>query len=632
MRLLSNRSSAEARRPLVSAGVRQLLRFAKLRTTSGKVTREACATFAEGGNVAAGYNPTQHELHRLIDAFREAKAEHDQVLAEPSTNAFVHTRAYRDSLDGARSLLIGRKGSGKTALLLGYKTEQETRYFAQGAIDIRADDFPLEALFSFFYTDSVRATKQLAALPHVSDLPSFVDPVKLSAYAWGQSLRCAAVYVVTERLLQDNSVKPDVRKRLLQARRSLNRYIGPKVDTRGASGSDVVFALLVYFFQNTQALIDNTLGIHTQEISVLLAAITRRLTTVFSGRLDKKIEEAARAIAIYMEGHDRRCLLTLDKFDDYYDEFYRQGQKRDSVLQRRDFLSSLLHGLVLAARDLRHDIRFRWVDALFAIPMDKFLELHIRERAELEQGHVLRLEWSPNELYEYVNRRIAYALNQQADEKLRPWERLFPFEVTNGSVKDVKENSFLYIVRHTLWRPREVQMYLRAIFQRMEEQRCAADEEMFRRLVKSEAEQIVRREFVEEFMSEYPGLPGLMKKLEELSLKSVMPYTEVCDRVAGVRLFDESMTAADVMLRLYHMGIVGVRQVLTRERRTGLDPSITQNREEVAYRFSYNSLINDPFSTAGTVVFHPMFFHYLDIRHDERYVVNQLTWQMFEES
>jgi hypothetical protein len=152
---------------------------------------------------------------------------------------------------------------------------------------------------------------------------------------------------------------------------------------------------------------------------------------------------------------------------------------------------------------------------------------------------------------------------------------------------------------------------------------------MFRRVVRTESEQIIRREFLEEFMSEYPGLSGLMKKLETLQLKSVMPYAEVCDRVAGVKLFDESMTAADVMLRLFHMGILGVRQVFARERRDALDPTVTQNREEISYRFCYNCMVNDPLSATGDVAFHPMFFHYLDIRHEQKYVVNQLTWQMF---
>jgi hypothetical protein len=321
-----------------------------------------------------GHNPSNAEFVRLKQAFSRAKAEHDELLTEPDTHAFVHTHVYREAVMGHRSLVIGRKGSGKTALLLGYKHEQGQRYFAQGTIDIRADDFPLEPLFSFFYTNSVTTAERISrSLPKVSDLPAFVDPVRLSAYAWGHSLRCAAVYVASERLLlRGAQLDKSFRTTLTKARKALNKFMGAPKRLHAESGSEVVFALLVYFFQSAQAVIDNTLGIRTEEISVLLAAITRNITLKLAGRLDEKVDAAARAIALYLEAEGAKCLLTLDKFDDYYDEFYRRSQKHEIVRERRAFLEALLHGLVLATRDLKLDLRFKWVDTLFAVPMDKF--------------------------------------------------------------------------------------------------------------------------------------------------------------------------------------------------------------------------------------------------------------------
>jgi hypothetical protein len=578
-----------------------------------------------------GRNPTSDEFARLKHAFDHAKAENDDLLTERDTHAFVHTRVYREAVNGHRSLLVGRKGSGKTALLLGYKHEQSQRYFAQGAIDIRADDFPLESLFSFFYAHSVSSAERITrSLPQISDLPAFIDPVKLSAYAWGHSLRCAAVYVAADRLLlRGNSVDKELRAILIKARKALNKYMGARRQPRGDSGSEVVFSLLVYFFQSVQGVVDNALGIHTQEISVLLAAITRNITLKLASRLDERVEAAARAISSFLEAEGAKCLLTLDKFDDYYDEFYRRSKKQESVQERRQFLEALLHGLVLATRDLKHDTRFKWLDTLFAVPADKFLELHIRERAELEQAHVLKLQWTPVELYEYVNKRIAYALELPPDSVERAWDVIFPFEVANAKVKDVKEPSFLYVVRHSLWRPREIQMYLRAILAQMEAARGPATEEMFRTAVRNESQQIVRSEFLEEFLSENPGIIALMEKLEGLALKSVMSYADLRRRIAGIKLFETELAPADVMLRLFHMGIIGVRHVFARERRASLDRTITQHRQEVAYRFAYNCTLSDPFTSTSEVVFHPMFFHYLDIKHEKKYVINQMAWDMF---
>jgi hypothetical protein len=238
----------------------------------------------------AGYIPTKDELVRLQEAFREAKAENDPLLLED--HAFVQTKTYKRALDGYRSLVVGRKGAGKSALLLGFRREREEYYFAHGAIAIRADDFPLEALFSFFYSDSRRAMqKVLKQLSAISDLDGFLQPVRISAYAWSQTLRCAAVYIASRRLLLRGTLAPAQTKKLERARKAIAYYIGQPASHKD-SGPEVVFALLVYFFQTVQQVIDNTLGVHTHEISVALAAITHAIALKLSGGLDRRIEDA----------------------------------------------------------------------------------------------------------------------------------------------------------------------------------------------------------------------------------------------------------------------------------------------------------------------------------------------------
>jgi hypothetical protein len=300
---------------------------------------------------------------------------------------------------------------------------------------------------------------------------------------------------------------------------------------------------------------------------------------------------------------------------------------------RKDFLSSLLHGLVLSARDLQRDAQFKWVHMLLAVPQDKFLELHLRERADLEHTTVLRLTWTPRELYRYVNKRIAYALGLPLDGPVTPWDQLFPFSVTNCSVREVKEHSFLYIVRHSLWRPRQIQMYLNAIFDLMESERCAGSEELFQKAVKIGAREIINNEFVEEFQTEYPNIKSVLRRFEGLSLKTVDKYSSLCDRIGKTALFEDVSTPDEVILRLYHMGVLGTRTVLQTKHSESTDATITQNHQEVSYRFCYNSPVNNPFSSLSSnveIVFHPMFFEYLNVKHDARYVVNQLMWDMYE--
>ena len=579
--------------------------------------------------------PTAHQLQRLQQAFAELKAENDSLLRTATERAFVHTRVFRAAQDHFRCLLIGRKGSGKTALLLGHESENASRYLTSASVAIRADDFPLEPLFHFFYADFTRAAKAAHEVTHrVTDLGVFSDPVRISAHAWANCLRCSAVFVGANSLLGlGRSLSAEETAILKKGRNAIASHMGLRVRQRTAeaSATEVVFSLLVYFFQAAQAVIDKALGAHTAELAVVLAAATRRLTSYLSKKLDSRITAAARVLHRVLGQDQRQILLTLDKFDDFYDEFYRRTTSAPDREARRHFLADLMHGLVLASRDLVRDPTYSWVDVLFTIPMDKFLELHLREREDLEQAHVLRLEWTPRELLEYANRRIAYALDLPDEQRHQAWKQLFDFDVTNGTVKEVKEDSFLYVVRHSLWKPREIQMYISAVLREMAETRLPADEAMFRRVVKRESEKIIRREFLEEFQSEYPGLLELIKRLEDLQLKTVMTYSDLCDKLGTVRLFREPVSTSEVALRLFYMGVLGVRQVYQAERRQATPKTVTQQREEVAYVYCFNSDSRDPFDEARRVVFHPMFFEFLNVKHSEEYVVNELRWDMFPE-
>ena len=144
-----------------------------------------------------GLNPSPEQLQRLQKAFRELKAEQDQVLRQAERRTFVHTRVYRQVRDEGRCLLIGRKGAGKTAMLVGYRTENGDDYLAEADIDIIADQFPLEPLFHFFYRELYDKIQKKAGSGKDTDLAYFLDPTKVATYAWKQSLTASAICMDT---------------------------------------------------------------------------------------------------------------------------------------------------------------------------------------------------------------------------------------------------------------------------------------------------------------------------------------------------------------------------------------------------------------------------------------------------
>lgn len=573
-----------------------------------------------------GLHPNPEQLRRLQEAFRELKAEQDQVLRQAERRTFVHTRVYRQVKDEGRCLLVGRKGAGKTALLVGYRSENRADYLAEADIDIIADEFPLEPLFHFFYREVYGKLNKKAGASRETDLAHFLDPTKVATYAWKQSLTASAVCMAAQQILSSDfsgKLTQEERSSLEQALAHVLHLYGGANGKR-KMGGEVLGAFLVYFFTNFAELIETAIEQSAGSFAAMIAKVSGQLAGITRTNTDEVLRRPVQQIRQILERHGKKVLLTLDRFDDFYDEFqYRQNT--DFVLEKRSFLAALLKGLVIAARDLQRDTpNYGWMHMIFTIPMDKFLELQLRERADLESNHVVRLEWTPLELYELVNRRIAAALDLSEKEAQHAWNLLFPFDVANARLREVKEHSFLYIVRHSLWNPREIQMYLKAIFAEMEKR--PADEEMFRKVVREETENIIRREFIGQFIGEFHGLQKVLSKLNSVQLRTVMAYEDLCDKLGGLELFEDCRTPDQIMVRLFHMGVVGIR--LNARRGAGNLPTVTQQKQEIAYRFCFNTDDNDPYAPNCEVCFHPMFFEYLNLKHEESYVVNQLTWEM----
>jgi hypothetical protein len=574
---------------------------------------------------------TAAQIDRLKDAFRELKAEQDDSLKGQGKKSFVHTQVYRQVRDERKCLLIGRKGSGKTAMLLGYRAENHREYLAEADIDIIADEFPLEALFNFFYIEVVKRINKNNTGSATTDLGKFLDPTRVAAYAWHQSLVASAVYMAANQILIDPEVNgrlsPAERRELTDAQNHISKLLGLKKDRLNSNnGGQVLSSMLVYFFGNLSEIIEEVVEEAGGSWAGMIAKVTLRLTGLIRAGTMVELRKPVQQIKFLLDRYNKKVLLTLDRFDDFYDEFSYRHENDEFRVEKREFLASLLKGLVIAARDLqREPAQYGWMHMIFTIPMDKFLELQLRERADLESNHVVRLEWSPAELFQMVNRRIAIALRLPDKEESQAWRKVFPFDVTNGTVKEVREDSFLYLIRHTLWNPREVQMFLKALFTTMEKK--GMNEEIFRQVISEETENIVRREFIGQFIGEFHGLQKVLNKMGNVQLRTIMRYEDLCDKLSGLELFEECRTPDKIVLRLFHMGVLGIRASAQRDLHSRA--VVTQQRQVVNYRYCFNTDENDPFSPNCEICFHPMFFEYLNIRHDEPYVVNQMHWEMF---
>lgn len=580
---------------------------------------------------------TRNEATRLYEAFNHPKAEHDSFLKNAMDEAFVNTNVYTNAQRIGKCIITGRKGSGKTALIMGQYYNNRKEYLCFNTVD--ADDLPFQTLYNFFINDFIEMSDKLKENFVSSDFDQFLDPVKVSNFAWKNAILTIALYSSAKQILENKEIydiSKDEKSTLSKSINVIENIIGSnKVEESDFGG--YFWGLVVHYFFKIQNEIDSIINADNEKLSELLTKITNATHSLLKSKLggDKNLSDGMQVLSSIMKRERKACLLGLDRFDDYYDHFYLQFKRDDIMLNKGAFLKMILEGLILAARDIKNNTDYSCLHLLITIPTDKFLQLGLRERADIETSHVIPLQWEPPELFSYVSKRIGYALQLPAHEWDNAWYDIFPRMVTNAGNLTTKEDSFLYLVRHSHWRPRDILFYIREILSRMIAngdalQASEATEEVFQEVAHEISQEIIVHEFIPEFDKEYPGIRKSLNDLEDKEdFETVMPYNSFCDSLGGIEPRNDTRTPDEVSRCLFQMGIIGVRKKLP-AKNTVNKKKIKQDGIYVEYKYCYTTKTDDPFSSNVEVVFHPLFIDKLRIHHGQQYVIHQLTWDMFK--
>jgi hypothetical protein len=583
-----------------------------------------------GDKVAVPQTPQQ--VSKLHEAFSTLKAERDNFLKKKFAQTFVVTSVYGDAQQAGKTLLIGGKGSGKTALLFAQEIQNKDQYLT--TVEINIDQLPFTALFTFFFADFSKALAK--ASQNRSDIKEFLELEKVTAFAWKNALLASVLLRSSETIVNTSSITVEERKSAHEVLDSLNALLGKATSVRPTKrGSGSTFTFLAVFFSALQEVVERVLEENFPNVSLLLARLIQEILDRVGDPLEKQLVDLASKINPILSRLDKKIYLRLDKFDDYYDKFYGEIVSHNTTISpdearhRKSFLRKLLEGLVLAARDIRDYEAFAFTDILIAIPQDKFLELELREGMDLILSRVVQIDWTPTELFDMVNRRIhaALTLTGRVEDS---WYQIFPRTVRNAATGQ-PEDSFLYVARHSRWKPREIQMHVVELLERM---RRVDDRELtdrdFHECIKSSCTKIVEQEFKSEFSKEYPSIHRIIHQLENSSIETVMDYGPVCNVIRGEDLADDITEPDEIMKRLYKMGMLGTRVV--KGSADKLPPTVVQEHQHVAYKFHYNSPDKAPFAPRSVIAFHPMFFGSINAQHTKPYIVHEMTWEMFYEA
>lgn len=322
---------------------------------------------------------------------------------------FVPTAQYQEAKRGHARLVVGRKGSGKTALFYSLRaTFRPMR--SHLVLDLKPEGHQLVKL-----REAVLASLLPGVQQHV-----------LTAF-WNYLLVMELAHQITK--YEANFAYRDIRQReaFQKAFKRIVELYGESEDTEQGDFSERLLNLVNRIIEQNSTLKSlNT----TSEITQLIH--------------EKPIRDLNDAIADYLSMAGRTIWMLFDNLD--------KGWPIQNV-QPEDIL--LLRSLLEATRKLQRQYSNRNVDlsAVVFIRNDIYQHL-ILEPADRGKETPVELDWNDSELLkDVVGRRIAQSTGLELGFE-EAWATFFAPHVRG-------EDSFQYILNRTMMRPREVLRFVR---------------------------------------------------------------------------------------------------------------------------------------------------------------------------
>jgi hypothetical protein len=351
----------------------------------------------------------------------------------------------------------------------------------------------------------------------------------------------------------------------------------------------------------------------------------------------------------------RGFLLTLDGFDTAFDTFRRDSiiGYKDQVLAARtqfeiDWLRSFLR-LILRIKqsEFGPERLYRLLEFCITVPKDRFLELLRTERDSYQYGgKYSALNWSGIELAILVRKRLEALCQYKVERRRLPEHRLadifrhslshIPLELLftfNG--KQYSLPLFIYILRHTFWRPRDVLLYLANVLSAAELIRRRGQDvtvDLVRCVIKNTTFEVIKSEFVNEFGSTVINIVDILRAFNRSA--QALDFEALAEILHPVEFMyasgaDGIASIAEKIEFLYNIGFLGVVTTKDIRSRYGL---------VVEHAFYFNGgqrLLSDADEDRYrnyVFLIHPIFCEYLELDTTGRDLALVLTWEGLHEA
>ena len=227
------------------------------------------------------------------------------------------------------------------------------------------------------------------------------------------------------------------------------------------------------------------------------------------------------------------------------------------------------------------------------------------------------IRWNAETLKEFVEKRIAITSGIKSGSFETLWRQIFPETIYNTYYK-LEESSFDYILRHTMLRPRQLQIHLSHLASRY--RGLPIDPSMVPKSV-ADSSRMLAKYFIDEYNLDHPNLERFILMFEQKG--NVMEFKNFRDIVAAaLKRYNGVEHGVDVDEKidvLYTMGFFGVIRFQESgdylQDQNYYPPTRESRRHHVDFFFRKAfTKVSSRLDDQSLVAIHPMFSEYANLK------------------